>query len=271
MAKVVPPAGLGLAPICPPWVSTMVREIDRRRPCPGACWSRRAGIDETLFPARSRAGVRDADGKHTVLVGRGRIASSRLGEDPSLDGIPQQVEQNLLNLHLVGENRSMVGRTEIAPERLILRADESQGARFLHKLRRFDPAFARRAPRTRAATDDLPCAQSLLGCLSMASRSRRNDVGATRACVGALHVVGNRGERLVELVSQRGRHLAHGSQSGDMDELGLQFRALPRLLTPVRSRMNREEALIARAHFSHGEFHRKGREPALADHDVRSR
>ena len=61
-----------------------------------------------------------------------------------LDGIAQQVEQNLLNLHLVGEDE-VDGGIELKPHpnALILGADESQSACLLDKLLdAFDPALA---------------------------------------------------------------------------------------------------------------------------------
>ena len=108
--------------------------------------------------------------------------------------------------------------------------------------------------------------------LSMASRSMRGPVvGAVlEQPPRALHVVRDRGQRLVQLVRQRRGHLAHGGQPGDMHELGLQF-LQPRLgllaLGQVADEAG-EEALIARAHLADRKLHRKGRAvPALADDD----
>ena len=87
------------------------------------------------------------------------IASSRLGDEfHRLDGIPQQVEQNLLNLHLVGEDE-VDGGIELKPypDALILCAHEGQRARFLDKLfDAFDPALTLAARHELAqAADDL--------------------------------------------------------------------------------------------------------------------
>src|SRR6476661_8656445 len=77
-----------------------------------------------------RAGVRDADSEHAILVGGGRNRELAPGRRlHRLDGIPQQVEQNLLNLHLVGEDE-IDGGIELKPylDALILGTDESQSA-----------------------------------------------------------------------------------------------------------------------------------------------
>ena len=52
-------------------------------------------------------------------------------------------------------------------------------------------------------------------------------------------IVGNRRQRLVELVCQRGGHFAHGGQTGNMHELGLKLlQASFGLWRSVRSRIN---------------------------------
>src|SRR6476659_571837 len=113
-----------------------------------------------------RAGVRDADSEHTVLVGGGRNRElAPLRGFHGFDGVAQQVEQNLLNLHLVGEDE-VDGGVELKthPNALILGADESQSAGFLDELLdAFDPALALSARHELAqAADDLTRAQSLL-------------------------------------------------------------------------------------------------------------
>ena len=223
-----------------------------------------------------RAGVSNADGEHAVLVGGGRNRElAPVRRLHRLDGIPQQVEQNLLNLHLVGEDEVDAGiELKPYPNALILGADESQSACLLDKLLdAFDPALALAARHEiPQAADDLTRAYSLLRRLVHGIAQQGGAVvGAVfEQASRAFHVVGNRGERLVELVSQRGRHLAHSGQSGDMHELGLQFLKPCLGLLPLRKVADEsgEEALIARAHFSHGEFHRKSRAVlALADHE----
>src|SRR4051794_614728 len=106
-----------------------------------------------------RSGVRDADCEHTILVRRGgNCELAPLRGFHGFDGVAQQVEQNLLNLHLVGEDE-VDGGVELKthPNALILGADECQRARFLDKLLdAFDPALALSARHELAqAADDL--------------------------------------------------------------------------------------------------------------------
>ena len=55
------------------------------------------------------------------------------------------------------------------------------------------------------------------------------DRAGAQAAHAALRVVGDRAERLVDLVRQPGRHLAHGAEPQHVRELGLVLaRLLPR-------------------------------------------
>src|SRR6478752_514421 len=121
--------------------------------------------DEGLEQMRSyvrrnpRAGVSNADGEHAILVGGGRNRElAPVRRLHRLDRVPQQVEQNLLNLHLVGEDE-VDGGIELKPypNALILGADESQSACLLDKLLdAFDPALTLAARHELAqAADDL--------------------------------------------------------------------------------------------------------------------
>src|SRR5215475_5289220 len=91
------------------------------------------------------AGVRDADRYHLVLAARGgneQLAMMRLLH--RLDGIADQVEQDLLDLHLVGqyEIRRRI-ELELDADALILDADQRQSGGFLDELAEaFDAAFA---------------------------------------------------------------------------------------------------------------------------------
>src|SRR5499427_486012 len=111
-------------------------------------------------------GVGNADGDHVVVAGGGgndELASLRRLH--GLDGIAQQVQQNLLNLHLVDKDEINSG-VELKPHTyaLILGSDQRQGACFLDELLdAFDPTLAVAPPREFAqATDDLSRAQSLI-------------------------------------------------------------------------------------------------------------
>src|SRR6516225_6063488 len=111
-------------------------------------------------------GVGNADGDHIVVAGGGgndELASLRRLH--GLDGIAQQVQQNLLDLHLVDKNE-IDGGIELKPDTnaLILGSDQRQGAGLLNELLdAFDPTLAVAPPDEFAqATDDLSRAQSLI-------------------------------------------------------------------------------------------------------------
>src|SRR5262249_49557191 len=111
-------------------------------------------------------GVGHADGDHIVIAGSGgnnELASLRRLH--GLDGIAQQVQQNLLDLHLVDKDE-IDGRVELKPNRnaLILGSDQRQGAGLLNELLdAFDPTLAVAPPdEFTQATDDLSRAQSLI-------------------------------------------------------------------------------------------------------------
>src|SRR6516165_7349281 len=142
-------------------------------------------------------GVGDADGDHVVLTGRGgndELASLRRLH--GLDGVSQQIEQHLLNLHLVDED-GIDGRVEFKPDpnTLILGSDQRQGARFLNEpFDAFDPTLAV-TPRHEfaQATDDLPRAQSLIARLVQGIAQQARAVLATtfEQASRALHVAHN--------------------------------------------------------------------------------
>src|ERR1700730_5574881 len=223
------------------------------------------------YPA---AGVRHADGDHVVVsLGRKYDELSFFRVLHCLDGIAQQIEQDLLDLHLIGQHK-IDCRVELKShaDALILGAYERERARLLDELLdAFDPTLALAARHEIAqAADDLSGAQRLIsGLVHGIAEQCGLIIGAIREQSSrALHVVRNRRQWLVELMRQRRRHLAHGRQSGDVDKLGLQL-LQPRFgLLPLGQVADEagEEALIARPHLSDGKLHRKSRAvPALAD------
>src|SRR5262252_6012563 len=126
------------------------------------------GLEELRHQFRHDPGSRvgHADGDHVVLAGGGgnnELASLRRLH--GLDGISEQVQQNLLNLHLVDKDEIDSG-VELKPHTypLILGSDQRQGACFLDELLdAFDPTLAVAPPHEFAqATDDLSRAQSLI-------------------------------------------------------------------------------------------------------------
>ena len=158
---------------------------------------------------------------------------------------------------------------------LLLGADERERARLLDQLLdAFDPPLAF-APRDEIAqtADDLAGAQRLLGGLvhRLADHDRVFVRSAFEQPARALHVVGDRRERLVQFMRQRRGHLAHRGQARDMDELGLQL-LQPRLgLLPFGQVADEagEETPVAGFHLADRKLHREGRAVlALADHDA---
>src|SRR5215475_358674 len=126
------------------------------------------GLEELRHQFRRDPGSRvgHADGDHIVVAGGGgndELASLRRLH--GLDRISQQIEQHLLNLHLVDEDE-IDGRVELKPHTnaLIFGSDQRQGARFLDEpFDAFHPTLAV-TPRHEfaQASDDLPRAQSLI-------------------------------------------------------------------------------------------------------------
>ena len=107
-----------------------------------------------------------------------------------------------------------------------------------------------RATKSRKRRMICPARSACSAALSMASRKNRGAlVGAAfQQPARSLHVIGDRRQRLIELVRQRRGHLAHGGQPRHVDQLGLQF-LQPRLgLLPLGEVADEagEEALIAR-------------------------
>ncbi len=84
-------------------------------------------------------------------------------------------------------------------------------------------------------------------------------------------VVGDGGERLVQLVRQRRGHLAHGRQPRDVDELRLQLLQARLGLLALGQVADEagEIAALAGAHLANGQLHGERRAVlALADHDA---
>src|SRR6516162_2531288 len=115
------------------------------------------------------SGVAHADDDHVVVAGcRGDNKLATLRGFHGLDGIAQQVQQHLLDLHLVDQNE-IDGRVELKPDThaLILGSDQRQGAGLLNEFPdAFHPTLAVATPHEFAqATDNLSRAQSLIACL----------------------------------------------------------------------------------------------------------
>src|SRR6516165_5708216 len=154
------------------------------------------GLEELRdqFRRDSGAGVGHADGDHLVVAGCGgndELASLRRLH--GFDGIAQQVQQNLLNLHLIDQDE-IHGRIELKPDTdtLILGSDERQGAGLLNELLdAFNPTLAVTPSHEFAqATDNLSRAQSLIARLVHGIAQQARAVLATtfEQASRALHV-----------------------------------------------------------------------------------
>ena len=226
----VPPPGLGRGAMEPPCASTMVREIERPTPIPWRFvvtngWKScavisgeiPAPVSETLISTMLSGTRRGRDDKFALV----RVFHG-------FNGVAHQIEQDLLNLHLVGKHE-IGARVELEAHThaFVLDADQRQRTCFLDELLHvLHPPLAFAAGDEIAQpADNLPARSACSAALSMASRRIADVFVGTvfQQPARSLHVVGDRRERLVELVRQRGRHLAHGGQSRDMNELGLQF------------------------------------------------
>src|SRR6516162_2371440 len=142
-------------------------------------------------------GVGHADRDHIVVAGcRGNNELASLRRRHGLDRISQQVEQHLLNLHLVDEDQ-VDGRVKLKPDTnaLILGSDQRQGAGLLNEFPdAFHPTLAVAPPHEFAqATDDLSRAQSLIARLvhGIAQQSRAVLATTFEQASRALHVAHN--------------------------------------------------------------------------------
>src|SRR5262249_38297840 len=126
------------------------------------------GLEKLRHQVRRDPGpsVGHPDGDHLVVAGcGGNKEFASLRRLHGLDRISQQVQQHLLNLHLVDKDE-IDGGVELKPDTdaLILGSDQRQGAGLLNELLdAFDPTLTVAPPYEFAqATDDLTRAQSLI-------------------------------------------------------------------------------------------------------------
>ena len=162
--------------------------------------------------------------------GRAAMASSRARRVlHGLDRVAHQVEQDLLDLHLVDQHQvDLRVEVEADAHAMLLGADQGQRAGLLDQLRQaLDPPLGLAAGDELAQpADDLrrPAAPARRPC--RARRRTFSSVAASRGRAASrepLQVVGDRRQRLVELVRQRRGHLAHRGEARDVDQLALQL------------------------------------------------
>ena len=110
---------------------------------------------------------------------------------------------------------------------LLAGAGETERAGLLDQLGKTFDALLGFAARDEIAkpADDLPGADRLLGSAVQRAFDFRRcwDRRCRQQPARALHVVADRGERLIELVRKRRRHLSHRAQARDVDQFGLQL------------------------------------------------
>ena len=143
-----------------------------------------------------------------------------------LDGVAHQIEQDLLNLHLVGEHEIQPRRKrEAHPHAPVLGADQRQRACLLDQL-----FYVLDAPLALAVGDEIAQpADDLAGAQRLIGRLVHGVANKACAFVGAifqeparsLHVIGDGRQRLVEFVGKGRGHLAHRGQPRHVNELGL--------------------------------------------------
>ena len=120
---------------------------------------------------------------------------------------------------------------------LVLGADQGERARFLDQLADVLGPLLGFAARDEFAqlADDVAGAQRLLGGLGqrIADLRRIGMIDGLEQPAAALQIIGDRRERLVDLMRQRRGHLAHGGQPRQAGELGLQLLELVLGLLPL--------------------------------------
>ncbi len=157
------------------------------------------GLEQLRHQLRrdSGPGIGHADEDHIVVAGcRGNNELASLRRLHGLDSISQQIQQHLLNLHLVDKDE-IDGRVELKPEThtLILGSNQRQGAGLLNELLDAFHLTVAVAPSDEfaQATDDLSRAQSLIAGLvhGIAQQARAVLHTTFEQASRALHVAHN--------------------------------------------------------------------------------
>src|SRR5208282_2753979 len=205
---------------------------------------------------------------HHVLAdgGQGHCQLAARGVLHRIHGVAKQVHEDLLHLDTIDEHpiHLRVDR-HLDPDAALVDADQGQRARFLDQLPDALHSPLGLAPRDEVAqmADDLARPRGLLGALHERILDRLEPrIGAClEQPARTSEVVADGGERLVELMGECRRHLAHGRQARQMHQLRLQFVKLGLGFLSVGqiSHETREMAAGAGAHFADGKVHGEGR------------
>ena len=187
---------------------------------------RREDVDRGLGQADAVVAHRDLDG----------VAPRRRGGDgdtPVTVGVPlhgleriaQQVEDDLLDLHPIAQDRGQLAREvelDLDAELAGVALDHLGGVADQRVQVGRLPLGGLLAHQVAHAPDDLAGAQRLVGHrLEDRQELRGSHRPVAHAEHGALRVVGDRPERLVDLVGEAGGHLADGAEAEDVGQLGL--------------------------------------------------
>ena len=194
-----------------------------------------------------------------------------------LDSVAHEIEQHLLNLHLLDEDRvGVAGEAEQGLDPYLLGPHQSQRARLFDQLADIFGLLLRFSPRDELAklANNMARTQGLLGGLGerVANFRHVRMLHRLEQPAAPLQVVGDCRERLVDLMRERGSHLAHGGETRQAGQLGLQIMQLVLGLLPLGEVADEagKETALTRLHLADFELHGKGRAVlALAgDHTV---
>src|SRR5215469_9618251 len=224
----------------------------------------------------SRAGIRDTDFDHVTGGEGGRNHEfAYRGGLHRVDRVADKIKQDLLNLHLVRKHIiEPWSEGKAHADALVLSSDQRQCARFFNQLFNvLDTALALAArDEVTQPADDVARPQGLIRCFfhGVAHRAQTLILAIFQKPARSLHVIGNRSQRLIELVGQSRGHFAHRSEARHVNKLGLQFlQARFGLLTFGKiPDETGEKTLLADVHFADSQFYWKSRAVApLTDHD----
>ena len=221
------------------------------------------------------AGVGDRYPDQAVRCACGRYGDvAHVAAGDCLDAIADQVDQHLLDLDAVDEGvLSLRVEVEERPDAAFARPRQCQPARILDDRGKILDMFVDFAAgdEIAQAPNDLTRTERFLRRFA----DRFPDEGAARFVAPVkqfargLHVIGDRGQRLVQFVRQGRRHRAHRAHARNVDQLGLQFlepQLRPLLIGEVADESG-EDARAVGIHLTDRQFHRERASVTAFAHD----
>src|SRR5690606_3220917 len=224
------------------------------------------------------AGIRDDD---LDLTWAGALRLQR--DDPlvtletgqGIDGIADQIDDHLVNLHLVDQHlRQPRRQLRVHRDALVARADDREPARLLdHAVDVLARTLGLTGGHEAAqSVDDLAAAARLADRLvHQLADLLRLGLASLEQPPARLDIVHDGGERLIQLVGKAGGHLAHDAEARHLQQLGLQLGQAPLRLLALGQIAHEagEQPVLANPGLAHRELHREPRAVlALADHDA---